>query len=333
METAIDTEMQPYGAWYTQPLAASYRTDYEIKDCIDAARTRLEELRNGQQREDRYNPGKLALRLVLIASIQLALIATILGVNAALDLSAWEHNSAIAVPAIVLPLSVWMAARLYFTPATATPKRMFTHYLKFALNGGHRLVFEFLLRTDRMAPLQRTPIALMSGAKPADKSYSFHSPHAFSAYWQAVSGARFRYVKLVRFLDLKSAQLAPNLAVVESELKIRWYRFAALLLASAPSIVGCLGSLAGMVILFLISKTNPSKMILGVFVVGPMLLGMLLSVAMLVFSLIPREVKSIRVRKLLVKVNDQWRIFNGELQGAEELDVRWAIAQQADKED
>lgn len=43
----------------------------------------------------------------------------------------------------------------------------------------------------------------------------------------------------------------------------------------------------------------------------------------LIVDLATRKVVKVRLRKVLVKVGDEWKLFNGEWQGYEEMDLRW----------
>jgi hypothetical protein len=316
-DEAIDPRLQPYGAWYTQPGGFAHHTPDEIAAAIDDARKRLTRLRQSPSEEPRINFRLRAALQFGAAGLQ-AIVLGVMVLTSRLASGVKEHFTPHFVfLSLACLLLLGNSVRLLIFPPTRNPEAMFRTYLSSAIGQwriwGQRLLLKFDADPQRT---WKTP-AVMGEAQGTEYVKSF------SAYWGHAFGRRRRDFRLTRFKNVRCVLLATDVAVVEAYIVVRSRRLWLLFLAQTPLMLSLLVWVIA--ILVMVSRRSFPKdrsdfLVLTGLIIG---IGLLLTILLTVFALVPKQRKELTIRKILVRVNGQWRVFNGELQGAEEHDTSW----------
>jgi hypothetical protein len=317
MEKAVHPDTSPYGAWYTQPGGFAHHTPDEVAAAIDDARKRLTRLRQSPSEEPRVHFRWRAALQFGAAGMQ-ALVLGVMVLTSKLAPNVKEHLTPhfvfLSFACLFLLIN---GARLLIFPPTRSPEAMFRSYLSSAIGHWRIWARRLLLKLD--ADSQRTwkAPALMGEAQGTEYVKSF------SAYWGRAFGGRWRDFRLPRFKNVRCVLLATDVAVVEAYIVVRSRRLWLFFLAQAPLMLSLLVWVTA--ILVMVSRRSFPKdrsdfLVLTGLIIG---IGLLLTILLTVFALVPKQRKELTIRKILVRVNGQWRVFNGELQGAEEHDISW----------
>jgi hypothetical protein len=325
-ESAINPETSPYGAWYTQPGGQMYHTE-AIASAIDDARKRLIRLRQSPSDEPRADFLKSAVMGLVLAAVQLGgcliyylsyqLVTSVTGWRRPLDMTTIYFFAGMAV--LLLANSV----RLLLMPPTRAAEPMFRSYLFWAIGAGRGWARRLLLKSDTESARQRVVPRFMGPANGLSAPFSFNSDYYFKRYWAHGFGGAWRLFRTVRFRDLHSVAIAPDLTVVQATLVVRARRLWLLFVSQVPIVLSALALLIAIMVM-LPGKNLPQEKSGIVLLLSLTLgIGVLLAAVLVVLALIPTGRAQFTVRKILVRVNGQWRVFNGELQGAEEYDVSW----------
>ena len=325
IESAVNPELHPYGTWYSKPGGLLFeRDDRNDND----ARNRLKVLRARPADEPRYSHKKVAITYAVIGLMHLPLAFFNLGIKSTVkDIDAGDWAGFGFVMLIVL-LFVGLAAKNAIRPPQRTAYSMLKGYLAAAIGLSRGRAFSMLLRHDRTERL-RTPPPPQVDDGSDDEPLPFNDQNKFERYWLNAFGGGWHPWKTIKLRDVQSVELAADLALMQADVKVTLRSLVAQFLAIIPILIGTVLSTIAFAILFIVilsSRPESEGIVYWLIpIAAPVALGLLAGIAMFIRSLVPIGHKSFPIRKLLVRVNGQWRVFNGELQGADETDVRWAI--------
>jgi hypothetical protein len=200
---------------------------------------------------------------------------------------------------------------------------MFVNYLRWSIARGRGWSWRMLLESDKKSERGRSMPAVLGGAEGMSALHKFTSDYPFKQLWAHGFGGGFSRFRSVRFKEMRSVQIAGDVVVVQARLEVRARRVWALALAPMPFLASTL-VLVIVIVGFLAAGSFPREKVTAVVLIGTILgTGLLVTIGLLAFGMIVVDRAGFEVRKILVRVNGQWRIFNGELQGAEESDVMW----------
>lgn len=327
-ETAVKPELHPYGTWYTSPGGLLFeRDDHDT----DAARARLQHLRDKPAEEPRYSHRKVVVTYAVLGLIHMPLAFVNLGLKSAVkDVDAGDWAGFGFVMAVVL-LFVALATRNALRPPQRTALSMFKGYLAAAIGLARGRAYNMLLNHDKVECLRTPPPPQVENGT-NDEPLPFDDQNKFERYWLNAFGGAWHPWKSVSLRDVQSVEIAPDLVLMQADVKVTMRSLVAQFMAVIPILGGSVLSMIAFAVVFLVAFTSeniPDSMIHWVIVAAaPMFLGGLVGIVMLARSLVPIGRTVLPVRKLLVRVNDQWRVFNGELQGADETDVAWLLTQE-----
>jgi len=172
-------------------------------------------------------------------------------------------------------------------------------------------VYDTLLESDRNSTPRLLPASVVH--------YRFDTPAGFSDYWAAVLNRLLPAKGIDSYLTAsvanhKTTELADDLALVEFDLRLTRGRF----LAFFPAMV-LIALLYSGSRYFL--SAGPDVSIAEMLIPAEIFL-ILFTLTLVLIRKTQRRV-SHRLHKLVVRVNGQWRMFNGEWQGPEEVDLSW----------
>lgn len=324
MENQVVSDLQPYGAWYTQPGGFIYHPEQAVAPAVEDARKRLRRLRQSGNGEPSVGVIRVQLlQLVAIGGLLIYASTYLIFLSLKKDVSVRDYMFAgLLAVGIVAPLS----QVLYFlvSPPFRRPERIAKVFLRAAIGFGKFSAHNILLKVDSESERARLVPVCMGSAGSGQKVTDFRSLSGFKEYWNFAFGQSLRSFKLASCKVDRAMELAPDLAVVEAKIKVRGYRAILLLVSYAAFIAGVAPTVLLVVLLFVWMESKPGSVTIFL-ALAPMFIGLTAGVVGSLYSLVPVVSTSLRVRKILVRVNGQWRLFNGELQGAEEGDVNWLL--------
>jgi hypothetical protein len=206
-----------------------------------------------------------------------------------------------------------------FANRVASPEAAVRTFLWAALSG-HRRVWDSLVALDRDAT-PRMATRTFFGPLPSLGS-PFDDPTGFARYWLYVRGYLTRHARVTTLIT-STKRIADDLVAVECDVNLTEIKRGNLLAAAGIVAVGSAAFVAA--IGGAIAVQGNPWMILAIMAIGFGFLGGAMTVSWVIaLSVIGgKRTKTLRTRKLAVRVNSQWRIFCGEFEGAEEKDLSW----------
>lgn len=324
-ETAVKPGLHPYGAWYTSPGGLLFERD---DGDAELAQTRLAVLRENPEAEPRYSHRKVVITYAVIGLIHLPLAFVNLGVKFTvkdIDAPDWAgFGFVVAVVTLFLLLALKNALR----PPQRTAYSMFKGYLAAAIGLARGRAYNMLLSHDRTERLRKPPPPIVDDGTD-DEPLPFAEQNKFERYWLNAFGGAWHPWKSLSLHNLQTVELAPDLVLMQADVRIVLRSLVGQFLAMIPIIIGFVLSGIAFAVVYTIVMTADDIGGEAIYwlmpVAAPISLGLLVGIVMFLRALVPLGRKSFPVRKLIVRVNGQWRMFNGELQGANETDVSWVL--------
>jgi hypothetical protein len=174
-----------------------------------------------------------------------------------------------------------------FRSRPRTPQAALLEFYRTLSRGESKRALALLTNADRDSSTRIQPKIAELG-RPNGYPLPFSDPNAFAAYWNELLRTHPAPYCVVRMSNVQVQQIAPDVAVVD-------YKLTLTMNTSLYYLLILLGILLGVLLAFAIDAMT-------------------------------RKVVKADLRKVLVRVGDEWKLFNGEWQGYEEYDLRWLAA-------
>ena len=271
------------------PGVQQQQVDYHAA-VLDRARRKRESLVSGA----RFSPIGVLWDVVILQTV---LITALVSFAALPFFLLWqsdgEANIALGISTVALSSLYLVPIFGVFRPKARSPECALKTFYKSLGKGrfkhAHKLVFE----PDRDESL-RYPPAVTNMGRPTGRAYSFANGLGFAEYWKSLIHTHPWPYCIAKVSDVNVQQVTPRIAVASYRLRLRMNtKFWWLLL---------LGSL---------------------FFIGALLLWAIMAA---VLDQVTSKRVDFLMQKVLVKVGDEWRVFNGEWHGPEDVDLSWFMA-------
>lgn len=277
-----EPNLTPYGHAHPHPSAPLDVNPY-VHDAFARAEMKLNALRLGATHESPAGriPSLFFGRMVLCVALALPLL--LIGTALAFDTKSNAGGVAavlLLIAAGLIALGIW----LLVSARPNTPARALKYYLKAVGMGKVRRAANLVVSND-YDDFPRYPPQMIGFGRAGVRA--FHDVSYLEGYWNELVRYHSSPYCIVSVHGVREQQIAPDLVVVDCEV-----RFA----------------------------MNTQLWLLLVLVGG---------VIALLVDMATRKRVNLPIRKLLYRVGDEWKVFNGELQGLEEQDLRWLSNVQA----
>lgn len=312
------SELLPYGTWYSKPGGSPSPCD-DPAAAMAAGRERLAAMRRDPGPHPSGLRGFARGVLFLGAGSQVVFA----GVYLLLALHSTENYLNVATHLLLalcfVGMGVWMIkANSHVAP---TPQLAFRKWVKRTIGAGRGAAWRGLHALEQR---QRTRTLLTD--KGAAEQFSFDTQNGFERYWITAFGSAIDPWKRCKFAHLQQHEIAPDLSIVQAEVRVAYYRLAPMFLANIPMFAGVIASAVLLFVFVFISASNRGEVNLPqwiAIITAPTVLGLLIALAMTIRGMVPDRHKVLVLRKLLIKLNGHWRIFSGEVQAPEETTLDW----------
>lgn len=291
-----EPNLRPYGSPMA-PTGPAVGAD-TFQDAVRArARDKLDFARHTGQRAAGGHWAfvlRLFLLLLLIGGIPAALmLAGLLGQGVFYKMKGDPGVTIFLAATIILLVAIPVAALFYTRPRS--PKAALREFLKAVCLKHFKRARKLVVAAD-FDNMPREAPQISGLGNPVMFARRFGVGDVFEQYWTELLHNRKGYYCRFRLNQLQVEYPAPDVALVTAGAK---FVFANSTIGSVILLVGLLGTLS-----------------------FPGSFGIALLIAIVV-GLVTRTSVEVPVRKVLVRSGEEWLVFNGELMGADEHDLRW----------
>jgi hypothetical protein len=317
-------DLTPYGAWYTKPDGSPSPCD-DPAAAIAAARERLASMRQNPGPHPSGLRGLARAALFLGAGSQVVVAAIYLGIVQLLPDSGHQYTNVathLLLAACFVGMGIWMIKAN--SHVALAPELAFRRWITRSIGAGRGAAYRGLHALEQSGR-PRT----LTTEKGATEQFSFETPNGFERYWLTAFGSAIDPWKRCKFAHIQRHEIAPDLCLMQAEVRVAFYRLAPMFMANLPLFGGIILSVVMTFVFAFVAASNQGDVNLPLWIgliAAPTVLGLLVALAMTIRAMVADQHKVLVLRKLLIRLNGHWRIFNGEIQAPEETDISWLNA-------
>lgn len=308
--------LNPYGAWYMTPGGLPSPVA-DPGPAIARARAKLKRLREHPQTEQPLRGRTSTSRNVAILLIAFCLPFGVLGplLRETMSDSWWMSLATVLAPSYVGIMLIVHWLRLRAGVAGRSPQRALSDFLE-PLRESHSILSEaVVVSCDKDDFVRLRP---RIDGEPRTNRYRLSDDKGQREYWKDAKFGNANW-QMLHLTDVRCIELAPDLAVIEACVAVVMH-------GRSPFVAGLM---TGFAVPFALIGAVPA-VALGINVVNLVGLGLCAipiatTLGFHIYKWSGGHAHQFRLRKLMVRVHDEWRVFNGELQGPEEGDLSWLL--------
>lgn len=310
----------PYGAWYMTPGGLPSPVN-DPGPAIARARKKLRQIREHPETEQPLRgtakPGRYLMMLGAGVVVPTYMAWSL---SRSVEFVSWWEYLVLVLPSVLL--MGWLASTIArhhprlstWSPVSAL-KAFIDQFTGSTGIAGHAVVIsadndEFPRRAPRLDRRDRT------------NRYKMSDEASRAEYWREATFDDAKW-QMLHLCDVRSAELYPDLAVIECTINV---------VAKGRStfldglLTGFYLPMAPLMAVPLLSGFQVS----GAFWIGLVILSLSWAAPLgfQIYKWSGGHAHQFRLRKLMVQVHGEWRVFNGELQGPEEGDLLWLVGLQ-----
>lgn len=322
-------DLTPYGAWYTRPDGSPSPCD-DPAAAIAAARERLTAMRRNPGPHPSGLRGMARAALFLGAGSQIVFAAIYFGLVQLLPEGHHQYTNVathLVLAAFCVGMGIWLIkANSHVAPA---PETAFRRWIVRTIGAGRGAAWRGLHALEQDA----RPRATLND-KGSPEQFSFDTQAGFERYWLTAFGGTIDPWKRCKLAHIQHHEIAPDLCLMQAEVRVSYYRLAPMFLANLPLFAGIILSVVMTIVFAFVAATNKGDVTLPLWIgliAAPTALGLLVALVMTIRAMVADRHKVLVLRKLLIRLNGHWRIFSGEIQAPEETMIDWLAEHEATK--
>ncbi len=190
----------------------------------------------------------------------------------------------VLIPALIALGFASIPVIIFLRSRPLTPKTAFKEFFRSLGRGSHKRARSLAIAND-LDDFPRVQPLVQKLGQPTGMPYRFADPGQFKLYWDQLLRPRMPAYCRMAIRNVRETPVAANVVLVEADMTI---------------------------------TTNST--LWGLFILMGLVFGL---VVYAIVDAATRTTVRLPVRKVLVKVGNEWRIFNAELMGVDEHDLSW----------
>lgn len=271
MQSALPSQFRPYG---DSALGSTAFAGDQQAAILARAAGKLRAARQGA-----VTPAGADVKRTVVAAILAAFPVAILALVTFAVINDGTLGGA-AFSGLLLLLIAAIPVIIFVSSRPTSPKAVLKQYLTCLARGKFGRARQLVVDPD-LDDMPRVQPVIDKLGQPSGMTHVFRHDESFKAYWNGLLRSRPPCYCFVSLRNVQVTQLAPDVALVEAEVK---------------------------------------------FTMNTTLWALLIFVALLIAIIVDIATRTrvrVPVRKVLVKIGNEWRVFNAELMGADEHDLGW----------
>lgn len=308
--------LNAYGAWYMTPGGLPSPVN-DPGPAIARARKKLRQIREHPEAEQPLRGRTSTRRNVAILLIAFCLPFGVLG---PLLRETWSDPWWMSLATVLAPSYVGLMLIVHWWhlrsgAAGKAPLRALSAFLG-PLRESHSILGEAVVVSGDKDDFARLRPRI--DGEPRTNRYRMNDEKGRSEYWKDAKFGNANW-QILHVTGVRCAELAPDLAVIEASV--------AVVMHGRSTFVA--GLMTGFAVPFALIGAVPAVAIgmnaVNLVGIGLCAIPLVTALGFHIYKWSGGHAHQFRLRKLMVRVHDEWRVFNGELQGPEEGDLSWLV--------